>query len=414
MAKTDEHSLYRDFDELCIYKDHSTLNKSRWKPEIDMKKDQEKEKDQKKDEKKDLNLLKEDQKKDEKNLNLLKEDQEDLGSHHHSDPSSLHHEDGNDYDPYEDFSDDIRIQELQSIGFIYPNAIIDYPTHTISMHIQLSSEDPISVSLADNGVVRMSLEVTFLPPVSVSFVLPSLYPYEEPPIIHITSEMASDALIEKLLTGTKQIWEDFHDQCIYSMIDFLNEFTQTSLADFSTTVSDPAKFDRIVQYNAKELQEQFENQTFECEICQADHKGSSCVRFECGHIFCTGCVGSYFANMIDNGDISKVHCPHYECTGEILRKKKYFSKLENWVLLVGDGGDGSEAIEKTMNSLLVPHVSAEILRKVLADEDGNGTERRLNENDKGLHGKDKGLSGNEKELNGNDKNLIKNSLMEKS
>ncbi|CAJ1061042.1 E3 ubiquitin-protein ligase RNF14-like [Xyrichtys novacula] len=76
-----------------------------------------------------------------------------------------------------------------------------------------------------------------------------------------------------------------------------------------------ALLSQILIYNAAQKQKEFSTTVFDCGVCFVGWLGSDCVQlFECGHIFCRGCLGGFFKLQITEGNIRGVRCPDGDCT----------------------------------------------------------------------------------------------------
>lgn len=278
-----------------------------------------------------------------------------------------------------EFSDDVRIQELQSLEAIYPNTCtIDYEMLSGSITIPIRLENPMEIILYENLLpkdleeiqpsenadkrVRKDL-ICNLPPIEFSFKLTEKYPYDEPPYFKIGSSLLSPIIHEDLRRGLLRLWDDYKDQVLYTMIDFLQEKVDNHLEELIGTRivcgSDMETYRNLQEFNMLALKEQFNNETFTCDICQDDFKGSNCSKFDnCGHTFCNDCLYDYFTSLVTAGDIEKVHCPNFECTKKFLQLKDKYLRLENINVDTFNFDDFKE-------NLMTPPLSFELLSKIL-------------------------------------------------
>lgn len=240
-----------------------------------------------------------------------------------------------------EFTDDDRRMELESIEAIFPNSTeIDYGTLTGLMQIPIQCDSKIDVRLispsstAVKPDVIKDARVKYIPSMKFSFRLNNQYPFKK----NLDFDVASDVLPIRTLQSIKNhldgIWEEFKDQILYYMIDYLTQECQEEVIDelkkelYSCT--DQTIFEKIISYNKKKEKEEFEMQTFDCEICMNNKKGlvSTKIR-ECGHTFCNKCLYEFFTSSIISGDIDKVHCPNFQCTKQISISRKDEFSLEN-------------------------------------------------------------------------------------
>jgi len=92
----------------------------------------------------------------------------------------------------------------------------------------------------------------------------------------------------------------------------------------------------------KEKEEEEETQVFffECPICYLDFPSSDCFTLNCGHIYCTSCLTSYFQEKMSSGRVLDIVCPNPQCSLEIEEEKvssfldsNLFSKFQRFRFL---------------------------------------------------------------------------------
>lgn len=294
----------------------------------------------------------------------------------------------------EEFSDDIRIQELQSLEAIYSNTTdINYKNLTGSAIIPIRLEKDIEIILHDGNLlvsdkqvqIDLATEITDrhvrkdkiknLPPVQLTFKVTEKYPFEEPPEFHINTTILSDSDVESLYSSLHKLWDDFKDQVLYALIDFIQEKIDNHLETLIGPVidcgTDVEKYRNFQEFNVSEVKSQFDNETFTCDICQDDFKGANCSRFDsCGHVFCNSCLYDYFISLINTGDIDKVHCPHFECT------KKFIQLKDKYLRLDGINIDTFNFNEFKAN-IMTPPISFELLSRILKFKDSDSSSEEM-------------------------------------
>ncbi|KAH7883896.1 hypothetical protein F5I97DRAFT_1813835 [Phlebopus sp. FC_14] len=60
----------------------------------------------------------------------------------------------------------------------------------------------------------------------------------------------------------------------------------------------------------------FADTSHACIICLGEYKGRHCVRLECGHVFCRGCLVEMWGLHVKEGDVERVGCPDVSCAQE--------------------------------------------------------------------------------------------------
>ncbi|XP_034558258.1 E3 ubiquitin-protein ligase RNF14-like [Notolabrus celidotus] len=75
-----------------------------------------------------------------------------------------------------------------------------------------------------------------------------------------------------------------------------------------------ALMSQILIYNADQKQKAFTTTVFDCGVCFMGWLGSECIQmFECGHIFCRGCLAKFCKLQITEGNVQNVTCPDADC-----------------------------------------------------------------------------------------------------
>ena len=278
-----------------------------------------------------------------------------------------------------DFSDDIRVQELQSCKAIYPNCTMNFSKYTGSIEIPLKNEDGIILRLlpeSHRDTPLLTHKVCNLPSLLFTFELPERYPYEESLNFNLTSSILHQTVVDSMIVHLEQIWESYQDQVLFSMIDYLHDQTQNEwdlLIGPKYDVTSGQEFQTIVDYDNDIKQQEYETKTFTCEVCQEDYKGVNCLRFDsCGHTFCNTCLFAYFSSVIRTGEIDKVHCPSYECTKKFVKTKDEYSKLESWLM-------SDTRVEEIVRTLLTPAVPLNFLSKILTSVQSNESGEKTSE-----------------------------------
>lgn len=266
-----------------------------------------------------------------------------------------------------EFSDDIKIQELQSCKLIYPDSKVDYETLSGIVSIPINIEEGITVRLylSDNTLMASRL-INYLPPFELSFQLNDAYPYDSPPQLEIKCVWLDDSKLEEVTTELNGIWKEYKDQVLFNVIDYLQDLSQNHIDKLVSTTLDILNIQRyyqVIDFDLDTKVEKFNMQTFTCEICQTDLKGLHCTKFdECGHVFCNNCLIEYFQSCIISGEIDKVHCPDYECTKKYLEEKNKFMNLDTWM-------NNDRKARDVVNHLLTPSVPLTMLNKLLKDQE---------------------------------------------
>ncbi|CAK7894503.1 translation termination inhibitor protein Itt1p [[Candida] anglica] len=262
-----------------------------------------------------------------------------------------------------DFSENVRLQELQSLVAIFPDTNIEGYSGSLDIPITLDSGVKVIGPNGDQGEEHKILK--HLPPIIFSFSLPEGYPFNLPPTFKVVSNVISTTVIDDLNKELKSIWETYHDQVLFSMIDLIQQkVVQVEGSEFIHSPidcsKDSSKYKYLQEFDIKALEEEFNKKSFTCQICQDDFKGINCTQFAstCNHVFCNNCLYDYFTSLIISGEISKVHCPDFECTKEFLKiREKYL----NW-----DDIDLQKFnFDEFKSNLMRPPISLELLKRII-------------------------------------------------
>ncbi|KAK6461487.1 hypothetical protein DFJ63DRAFT_183808 [Scheffersomyces coipomensis] len=257
------------------------------------------------------------------------------------------------------FSDDVRVQELQSCHYIFPDLKVDLDNLSGSLEVQISFEDGLHLNLvSEENSVQESTLVNHLPPIALNVQLPSTYPEVDPPIIDIDCNVLTESQISELKSNLIDIWKSLHDQVLYSMVDHIQNDIINMFGE-SYQVCNPEVYFDLLKLDRKIKKDEFNAKTFTCEICQDDNKGIKCSRIEgCGHVFCNDCLYDCFANYIRSGEVSNIHCPDFGCTKEYVSFKEKAKSIDNFTMKPSE-------IVALVERLLKPPISLNFLSQVL-------------------------------------------------
>ncbi|KAI5952751.1 hypothetical protein KGF54_003618 [Candida jiufengensis] len=269
------------------------------------------------------------------------------------------------------FSDDPTIQELQSCCLIYENLEVDYENLSGSINIPIKIEQGKNLNLYQKDpkneklILLSTKEIHSLPPINLKFKLPNGYPHEVPPSITISSSSLSIDNATKLKSSLIQLWDDIKDTVIFNFIDHIQDIVQNSLDELlpsTIDVEDYEEFNTILKLDSKSKTDEFNSQTYTCEICQTENKGLVCTKFEeCNHVFCNECLTGFFTSTIQEGDINKIHCPEYNCMKEYTKKRDELIKLESWML-------NDKNLKDVVINLFTPNVPISQLKVLLSQQ----------------------------------------------
>lgn len=267
-----------------------------------------------------------------------------------------------------DFSDDVRVQELQSIEAIFSATKVDVGNRLghLDLPVTCDVEKGVQLEVVTTTNTKLSIYIQHLPPLRFGFILPEKYPFEEPPNITLESKFLSSDQLQHLQNKLLELWHLYKDQIIYSMIDLLQNKLDSELDSMIPNFkldcgSDEKLYLEFEEYNRWRKTEIFNVNTFSCQICQSNAKGSVCLKFEdCGHVFCNECLSDFFQSLILDGSIDKIHCPDFECTKEFVNDRDQLLRLES---------PSASNFKFFRKKVLTPPISVQQLARILNSED---------------------------------------------
>uniref|UniRef100_A0A3Q1EZ39 RBR-type E3 ubiquitin transferase n=1 Tax=Acanthochromis polyacanthus TaxID=80966 RepID=A0A3Q1EZ39_9TELE len=189
-------------------------------------------------------------------------------------------------------------------------------------------------------------EISFLPPLLLTFDLPQDYPSSSPPSFTLTCSWLTHPQLHALGVQLTDLYQATGGAVVlFSWVQFLREDALKFLdihspldpneegaasfpvhprdsspnkhqtSDLSLTPSQ-ALMSQILICNASQKQKLFTTTLFDCGVCFMSWLGSECVQlFQCGHIFCKACLGEFCKVQIKEGNVRGVTCPQADCGG---------------------------------------------------------------------------------------------------
>ncbi|QRV76297.1 E3 ubiquitin-protein ligase RNF14 [Ceratobasidium sp. AG-Ba] len=210
----------------------------------------------------------------------------------------------------------------------------------------ITNHSSSSSSSSDN----IRLELSHLPPLLLTVLLPPEYPTNADPIvrsIHARHAWLAPNLVNRLgarleerwrgivKNGTRDegiLWPWVEDIRTGGFLDSLgsasafassssSSSTSTSTATRPVTLPHPSPkvlYAHLAANQSAAKQAQFSAQAFTCGICLAPQRGARCVQLPCArtHVFCLECLQSFWGLCVSEGEVGKVACPGVECVRE--------------------------------------------------------------------------------------------------
>ncbi|XP_056121967.1 E3 ubiquitin-protein ligase RNF14-like [Rhinichthys klamathensis goyatoka] len=219
--------------------------------------------------------------------------------------------------------------------------------------INLCLELPPNFRLLVKGEACVECAISFLPPLVLSFELPTDYPSSLAPVFTLSSKWLSRVQITALCKRLDELWEENRGTVVlFTWIQFLKEETLEFLnlqspleiqtiggqphyesgqnqSDTAVEKSKVQELDQravqevdphtdiltqLLDFNEAQKQKVFDSKAFCCGICFSENLGSNSLLFkECQHVYCKACVKEYFQIQIRDGKVQCLTCPEPEC-----------------------------------------------------------------------------------------------------
>ncbi|KAK5108160.1 hypothetical protein LTR62_008691 [Meristemomyces frigidus] len=234
---------------------------------------------------------------------------------------------------------DERVEELQTLAAIYPEMVIDYEQLSATLELAVTPTTPLLIrfvpekaaqrgeSYAQAAVsahVERDVRLSHLPTLKLEMSLPSTYPADAPPKMHLTT--GNDWLPKKKLVdlaeGSARLWEEYGGcQILFAYIDFLQQAAERGFDLDQTSegclVLPEMKEKLLVAFDKATELAIFNEGHYDCGICLEPKKGLACYKMKrCGHVFCLQCLQDFYNNAITEGDVAGVTCLDPTCGKE--------------------------------------------------------------------------------------------------
>uniref|UniRef100_A0A3B3W0V2 RBR-type E3 ubiquitin transferase n=1 Tax=Poecilia latipinna TaxID=48699 RepID=A0A3B3W0V2_9TELE len=205
---------------------------------------------------------------------------------------------------------------------------------------------------------HLQYDVSFLPPLLLTFELPGDYPSSAPPSFTLTCSWLTHPQLTSLSDRLTDLYQATGGAVVlFSWIQFLREealkhldihnllkvpseqIDSSSASDRSqlpasvpagqevvppnedqsdSSVSLTASqilLSQILIHDAEQKEKVFAATPFDCGVCFSSRLGSECVQlYECGHIFCRVCLDEFWKAQITEGNVRGVTCPQVDCS----------------------------------------------------------------------------------------------------
>ncbi|KAJ1954721.1 hypothetical protein EC988_002281 [Linderina pennispora] len=200
---------------------------------------------------------------------------------------------------------ELRQYELEAMEAVYAeDCTIDYEHSKGTVCIKLAED--LCETATRNSFGRA---IHHLPPVQLSFTLPSLYPLQRPPEIKVACDWLTPESLANITQLLNTIWSEDDGS---GVLDIMVNSVRYDLDAANLQVL-PESLDKIMSFDKLKEKEDFESHTYPCMICMEKQSGKHCVRLSCSHIHCRQCMAGYLGMLIDEGSVVSLRCPHPDC-----------------------------------------------------------------------------------------------------
>ncbi|KAK7172176.1 hypothetical protein R3I93_004473 [Phoxinus phoxinus] len=247
-----------------------------------------------------------------------------------------------------------QTDELLALESIYDEEEFHMTESRQRGKIHLCLELPPNFRLLVKGEACVECGISFLPPLVLSFELPTDYPSSSAPVFTLSSKWLSSVQITALCKRLDELWEENSGNVVlFTWIQFLKEETleflniqspleiqtvagqphyesgQNQAVDTAVEKSEAQELDQravqevdphtdiltqLLDFNEAQKQKVFDSKVFCCGICFSENLGSRSLLFkECQHVSCKACVKEYFQIQIRDGKVQCLACPEPEC-----------------------------------------------------------------------------------------------------
>eukprot|EP00045_Choanoeca_perplexa_P008035 m.73512 g.73512 ORF g.73512 m.73512 type:complete len:496 (-) comp14330_c0_seq2:46-1533(-) len=185
---------------------------------------------------------------------------------------------------------------------------------------------------------HFSVPLDYLPPVTINYSLPVLYPQSKRPTMTLSSTFLSESQLFHVYKKLQSISRDNAGEVtLYEFATFIHEDAMALLnitdqlhpklskrdhghaLPVVQEVATPVElFKIILAYDQARRQQVFDQGEHECAICLEDKPGSDCFRLSCQDVFCQACLQAHFTTKIMDGNVQDIGCPNPNCEAQAL------------------------------------------------------------------------------------------------
>eukprot|EP00002_Diphylleia_rotans_P020195 TRINITY_DN3917_c0_g1_i3.p1 TRINITY_DN3917_c0_g1~~TRINITY_DN3917_c0_g1_i3.p1 ORF type:complete len:389 (-),score=54.25 TRINITY_DN3917_c0_g1_i3:645-1811(-) len=202
----------------------------------------------------------------------------------------------------------------------------------------------VSVQREESKVIIKSpsscFEVSNLPPILVSCILPPGYPLEAAPLVDVESPWISHASRDIIIESLLQIHEAQKGMpIIFSWHQWLQDESWRAMECAQEMLTSNEEAQKLRCYDARLEFERFQSCLQTCTICFDERMGDQFIMLEpCGHRYCLDCIHHHCESGINSGMVMRMSCPEFKCNTSLTptTMKEYLPLplLERWEMLL--------------------------------------------------------------------------------
>ncbi|KAF8651779.1 hypothetical protein HU200_063298 [Digitaria exilis] len=173
-----------------------------------------------------------------------------------------------------------------------------------------------------------TFSVQYLPPMSLTCLMPLSYPSHHPPYFTLSVQWLDSVKISSLCHMLDSIWAQQPGQeIVYEWVQWLQSYALSHVSDIMMgpvdvrAVRKIASVESVVQclisYNEEQCQESFLSAFHDCMICFSEHPGNDFIKLPCLHYYCRKCMETYSRMHVKEGTVMDLFCPYDKCQGVI-------------------------------------------------------------------------------------------------
>uniref|UniRef100_A0A914ZL34 RBR-type E3 ubiquitin transferase n=2 Tax=Parascaris univalens TaxID=6257 RepID=A0A914ZL34_PARUN len=219
-------------------------------------------------------------------------------------------------------------------------------------------EKPIIVRCNDAKGSK-EIKINYMSPLRLTFDLPHDYPSSSAPRFSIYAVWITQDEREQLSSSLKDCWREYRGMPIlFAWTQTLEDEAMRMLNAKSVIDLDAIHLDDssdsevgvqqdsgerlrfMSEYEENASQVDFEKGWYDCEVCFDSKSGKESVKFmPCGHIFCIGCVSSYYRQRLKDLTTRRLECLREGCESaatqaqlKLALAKEEFERYESLLL----------------------------------------------------------------------------------